>query len=85
MLSVPAKDLASPSKAFRPLSSDVIDALITVLLALFLTFPANVFNSTFEENYVEENYRYIDTKTGRRYRRGDLTANKGGGDVEFNF
>ena len=45
--------LASPSKAFRPLSSDVIDALITVLLALFLTFPANVFNSTFEENYVD--------------------------------
>jgi hypothetical protein len=45
--------LASPSKAFRPLSSDVVDAIIALVLALFLTFPANVFNTTFEENYTD--------------------------------
>jgi hypothetical protein len=33
--------------------SDVVDAAITLGLALFLTFPSNVFNSTFEENYAD--------------------------------
>jgi len=25
----------------------------------------------FEPDYVDENYRYVETETGRRYRRGD--------------
>ena len=39
----------------------------------------------FEPDYVEENYRYVEPKTGRRYRRGDLTANKPGGDVDYEW
>lgn len=39
----------------------------------------------FEPDYVDENYRYVETETGRRYRRGDLTANKPGGDVDYEW
>ncbi len=39
----------------------------------------------FEENYVDDNYRYVEAETGRRYRRGDLTANKPGGDVDYEW
>jgi DNA modification methylase len=39
----------------------------------------------FEPDYVEENYRYVEPETGRRYRRGDLTANKPGGDVDYEW
>jgi DNA modification methylase len=39
----------------------------------------------FEDDYVDENYRYIDDVTGRRYRLSDLTANKAGGDVDYEW
>jgi DNA modification methylase len=39
----------------------------------------------FESNYVEQNYRYIEDGTGRRYRKDNLTANKGGGDVDYEW
>lgn len=39
----------------------------------------------FEEDYVEENYRYVEEGTGRRYRLSDLTANKAGGDVDYEW
>ena len=45
----------------------------------------NVVYGPFEEDYVEENYRYVEPETGRRYRRGDLTANKPGGDVDYEW
>ena len=45
----------------------------------------NVQYGPFEQDYVEENYRYIETETGRRYRRGDLTAAKPGGDVSYEW
>jgi DNA modification methylase len=45
----------------------------------------NVQYGPFEEDYVEENYRYIEAETGRRYRRGDLTAAKPGGDVSYEW
>lgn len=48
-----ATSIVSPSKAFASVKSDVVDAAITLGLALFLTFPSNVFNSTFEENYAD--------------------------------
>jgi hypothetical protein len=35
--------------------------------------------------YVESHYRYIEEGTGRRFRKGDLTANKGGGDTEYQW
>lgn len=48
-----ARALASPRDAFRSLSSDVVNATIAVAAALFITFPANLFNQTFEENYAD--------------------------------
>ena len=43
--------LPTPAAAFKSIKSDVIDGAITLGMALFLTFPSNLFNSTFEENY----------------------------------
>jgi DNA modification methylase len=48
-------------------------------------FTWNVQYGPFEEDYVKENYRYVEDGTGRRYRRGDLTAAKPGGDVSYEW
>lgn len=45
----------------------------------------NVQYGPFEENYIEENYRYVEEGTGRRYRKDNLTANKPGGDVDYEW
>ena len=34
---------------------------------------------------MEENYRYVEPETGRRYRRDNLTANKPRGDVDYEW
>lgn len=49
------------------------------------SFTWNVQYGPFEPDYVDENYRYIEPDTGRRYRRGDLTAAKPGGDVDYEW
>lgn len=45
----------------------------------------NVQYGPFEEDYVKENYRFTEEGTGRRYRQGDLTAAKPGGDVSYEW
>jgi DNA modification methylase len=37
-----------------------------------------------DPDYVKENYRYVD-ENGRRYRLGDLTASKPGGDTQYEW
>ena len=49
------------------------------------TYTWNVQYGPFEQDYVAENYRYVEEGSGRRYRRGDLTANKPGGDVDYEW
>src|SRR5665647_3045264 len=39
----------------------------------------------FDEEYVRTHYRYVDPDTGRRYRKGDLTAAKPGGDTLYEW
>jgi adenine specific DNA methylase Mod len=39
----------------------------------------------FEQKSIDKNYTHIEPETGRRYRRGDLTAAKPGGDVDFEW
>src|SRR5262249_23797058 len=39
----------------------------------------------FEDDYVEQNYRYLEEGTGRRYRLSDRTANKPGGDTSYEW
>jgi hypothetical protein len=52
-MSAIARALASPTDAFSSVSADVVNASIAVAAALFITFPANLFNQTFEENYAD--------------------------------
>ncbi len=42
-----------PLEALRPLAAVAVNVGITVGLLLFLTFPANLFNQTFVENYAD--------------------------------
>lgn len=39
----------------------------------------------YSEEYAERDYKLIEQETGRRFRRGDLTAAKPGGDVEYEW
>ncbi|MCR2834983.1 site-specific DNA-methyltransferase [Parerythrobacter lacustris] len=39
----------------------------------------------YEEEYTGRDYKLVDEETGRRFRRGDLTAAKGGGDTSYDW
>ena len=39
----------------------------------------------YDQDYVEEFYKYTDQETGRRYRKSDLTAAKPGGDTSYHW
>jgi adenine specific DNA methylase Mod len=41
----------------------------------------NSIYTPYDKNYVEENYKFVEPKPGRRYSLGDLTAAKPGGHV----
>jgi len=41
--------------------------------------------TAYEEEYTGRDYKLVDEKTGRRFRRGDLTAAKPGGDVSYEW
>ncbi len=45
--------LSTPADAFSSLGNSLINAAITLGIILFITFPSQVFNHTFEENYDE--------------------------------
>jgi DNA modification methylase len=46
-------------------------------------FTWNPQYTSFEQESIDKNYTHMEAATGRRYRRGDLTAAKPGGDVDF--
>jgi DNA modification methylase len=48
-------------------------------------FTWNTQYGPFEEDYVDTNYRYTEEETRRRYRLSDLTANKPGGDTDYEW
>jgi hypothetical protein len=50
-LSTIASSLPSPSRAFRPLASDVIDALIAAAVALLVSFAAGTVNNALADGY----------------------------------
>jgi hypothetical protein len=41
--------------------------------------------TAYTREYIESHYRYVEEGTGRRYRKGDLTANKPGGDTSYEW
>lgn len=40
---------------------------------------------SYDESYIRSHYRFIEEGTGRRYRKGDLTAAKPGGDTSYEW
>jgi hypothetical protein len=48
-----ASSLGTPGEIFHNFGHNVANAGITVAIILFITFPANIFNSTFSSNYAE--------------------------------
>jgi DNA modification methylase len=45
----------------------------------------NPLYTPYSQSYIENFYKYVDPETGRRYRLGDLTAAKPGGDVSYEW
>jgi DNA modification methylase len=45
----------------------------------------NELYTPYSESYVGRDYRLVDEDTGRRFRRGDLTAARPGGDTEYEW
>ena len=45
--------LSTPADAFASLGNSLVNAAITLAIILFITFPSQLFNRTFEENYDE--------------------------------
>ncbi len=41
--------------------------------------------TAYDQSYIESHYRFIEEGTGRRYRKGDLTAAKPGGDTLYQW
>jgi DNA modification methylase len=39
----------------------------------------------YDDEYIQTHYRFIEEGTGRRYRKGDLTAKKPGGDTSYEW
>ena len=39
----------------------------------------------YDQEYIDDFYRFVDPETGRRYRMGDLTAAKPGGDTSYEW
>ena len=48
-------------------------------------FTWNPQYTPFGQGSIDKNYTHLEAETGRRYRRGDLTAAKPGGDVDFEW
>ena len=45
----------------------------------------NPIYTTYSDGYIASNYRYIDEKTGKRFKSTDLTAAKPGGDTSYEW
>ncbi len=45
--------ISTPSQVFHSMRHNLINAAVTVVAIIFITFPANIFNRTFQANYDE--------------------------------
>jgi hypothetical protein len=46
-----SSSLPTPPAAFRPWTTDIVSAAVAVAAALLVTYPADIFNNTLQENY----------------------------------
>src|SRR5207247_2100088 len=47
--------------------------------------PFNTQWLPYDQTYIDEHYRHVEEGTGRKYRKGDLTANRPGGDTSYEW
>jgi hypothetical protein len=80
-LSTIASSLPSPSRAFRPLASDVIDALIAAAVALLVSFAAGTVNNALADGYGDIFVRRARRLPGRGKRRLTGPGKRGAGPV----
>ena len=52
-LSPVATALATPHEAFSSITETIVNGVITAGIVVFITFPAQIFNATLDENYAE--------------------------------
>ena len=48
-----AASISTPAQVFHSMGHNIVNAALTVGVILFITFPANIFNRTFQANYDE--------------------------------
>lgn len=48
-----AASIGTPGEIFHSIGDDAINIAITIVIILFIAFPANIFNQTLSENYAE--------------------------------
>lgn len=70
-LSTISTSLLSPWDAFKPVQTIVVSTAIAAGAVLFLTFPSNMFNLTFQENYAEIRAWWVRRVRALRRRRRD--------------
>jgi DNA modification methylase len=71
------------AKQGRKLPGNIRDVLLFYTKSE--TWTWNWLYTPYDEDYIRNFYKHVDEKTGRRYRLGDLTAAKPGGDVSYEF
>jgi DNA modification methylase len=73
----------SDAKQGRKLHGHIHDVILFYTKGADWTW--NDIFTPYDESYVGRDYRLIDEETGRRFRRGDLTAARPGGDTEYDW
>ncbi len=73
----------SDARQGRKLYGRVHDVLLLYTKSDVWTW--NTVHVGYDESYIESHYRFVDEETGRRYRKADLTAAKGGGDTSYEW
>jgi hypothetical protein len=73
----------SDTKQGRALHGGIHDVLLFYTKSESWTW--NTLYVPYDEAYIELKYRFVEEETGRRYRLGDLTAAKPGGDTSFEW
>ena len=58
---------------------------VLLVYAAGRTWTFNTVFVPYDQEYIESHYRFVETETGRRFRKGDLTANKPGGDTSYEW
>ena len=73
----------SDTRQGRKLHGHVHDVLLFYVKGDDWTW--NPIYAPYDQSYIDSHYRFVEEGTGRRYRKGDLTAAKPGGDTSYEW